>query len=346
MSGRARLSEVDSRAARIEYRDYTLVLVDCKWGNWYFDLYNPAGDSIGYRQSMEYAKSNVDKALTEQAIAEEVKKKAQRVRNSIKRGKLEPKPKKPVLTMPLVTPGGIEYTFTYSDGGRSRYASKITSATVTSSSVSNPKGIAKYEFYVKAGTKLSFKEMHPVPMTEQWNMLQAEIERAKKRLMDFKTTPAKSLRTVVNNDTLQVTDGNSYAPLAEVKIQVEVLDDPCNMLPSHQACIALKDGQIISKVTGNFLPQLVLEQNPGIQVIEDDSGYQRLISADMVAGYQAAMREINALYAQMQEQRAEPKAALEAELLNFVALQTKYQDDLRVWEDTRDALRSGPSDTA
>lgn len=90
----------------------------------------------------------------------------------------------------------------------------------------------------------------------------------------------------------------------------------------------------------------MLEQNPGIQVIEDDSGYQRLISADMVAGYQAAMREINALYAQMQEQRAEPKAALEAELLNFVALQAKYQDDLRVWEDTRDALRSGPSDTA
>jgi hypothetical protein len=109
---------------------------------------------------------------------------------------------------------------------------------------------------------------------------------------------------------------------------------------------SLKDGQIISKVTDNFLPQLVLEQNPGIQVIEDDSGYQRLISADMVAGYQAAMREINALYAQMQEQRAEPKAALEAELLNFVALQAKYQDDLRVWEDTRDALRSGPSDTA
>lgn len=70
MMGRTKLEQVDPRAVRVEYRGYTLVLVDCKFGNWYFDLYNPAGGSVGYRQSMEYAKQNVDRALSEQAIAE------------------------------------------------------------------------------------------------------------------------------------------------------------------------------------------------------------------------------------------------------------------------------------
>lgn len=114
----------------------------------------------------------------------------------------------------------------------------------------------------------------------------------------------------------------------------------------HTALEQVDPRAVSDRLTEDDLLQLVLDQNSTIQMIEDDSGYQRLIAADKLADYQAAMREINALYAQMKEQRAEPEAALEAALLNFVALQAKYQDDLRVWEETRDALRSGPSDSA